>query len=341
MFRRIVWFIGICLFIAAAFAAWFMPQAYRDLPTGDAKSFEVKAGTSLGQVADRLEGDQIIQSALAYKIYSRMDSRALQVKPGVYSLIPGTSFRSLAQQLSLGPERDETSVRFIEGQDLEDYIVLLGEYGISETEARDLVGDPFAGKPFAPALREEFSFLKSLPANASLEGYVFPNTYRVWKDQLPLGLLLKQLNAFETVTEGYAEDAKSQGRDLREVVILASIVEEEGRNPEERRMIAGVFFNRIKIGMRLQSDATVNYVTKAGRARPTYEDLEADSPYNTYKNDGLPPAPICNPGEEALEAALHPAEHDYYFYLHDEDGNIYYARNIEEHKKNRWKAYGE
>ena len=93
--------------------------------------------------------------------------------------------------------------------------------------------------------------------------------------------------------------------------------------------------------MPLQSDATINYITGSGRARPTLNELESESDYNTYQNKGLPPGPICNPGLDSLKAAYNPTKSSYYYYLHDKDGKIYYAKNLEEHKKNRWQAYHE
>ncbi|MBD3281605.1 endolytic transglycosylase MltG [Candidatus Uhrbacteria bacterium] len=339
--RKIFFLFGIFLLIAGIFLAWFFPSAYIGSPSEFKVSVNLPANSSVSEIARLLQQKGIITSAYGYQIYALFNATAKSAVPGQYEIAPGSSYQQIARQISLGPKREEITMQFIEGQTLDDWQSKLILQGVSATSVSDLVGDTRASKSFAKGLEEQFDFLADLPEGTSLEGYLFPNTYRVWKDQLPLGIALKQLNEFERQTQGFTSTAAAQGRTLHEVVTLASIVEKEGRNPEERRNIARIFLNRLKIGMRLQSDATVNYVTGANNPRPTLDELEIESAYNTYRNTGLPPGPICNPGKDALDAALNPAENNYYFYLHDEEGNIYYAQNAEGHKLNRWKAYGE
>jgi UPF0755 protein len=318
-----------------------LPSAFFDASESTTAKISIPADSSVQDIADLLSEKNIISSALGYRIYALIDKNANRALPGEYEVVPGSSYRQITRQLSRGPKREEITLRFIEGQTLDDWQASLVAMDVSATSVKALVGDTRIGQSYAKGLEEQYEFLRDLPAGSSLEGYLFPNTYRVWKDQLPLGIVLRQLSEFARQTQDFAEQSASQGRTLHEVVILASIVEKEGRTPEERRQIARIFLNRLKIGMRLQSDATVNYVTGHSRARPTLKDLEFESPYNTYRNTGLPPGPICNPGKDALDAALNPADNNYYFYLHDDAGNIYYGRNAEEHKQNRWKAYGE
>ncbi len=339
--RKFLFILGILLLVSGIFLAWFFPSAYIGSPAESTILFNVPADSSVSDIALLLQQKGVITSAYGYQIFALFNQSVVNMIPGEYDLAPGSSYQQIARQLSRGPKRDEITIQFIEGQTLDDWQSQLILQGVSATSVQDLVGDTREGQSFAEGLKERFDFLAKLPEDTSLEGYLFPNTYRVWKDQLPLGIALKQLNEFESRTEGFAATATSQGRTLHEVVTLASIVEKEGRNSKERRNIARIFLNRLKIGMRLQSDATVNYVTGANNPRPTLDELEIQSPYNTYRNEGLPPGPICNPGKDALDAALNPADNDYYFYLHDQDGNIYYAKNAEEHKLNRWKAYGE
>jgi peptidoglycan lytic transglycosylase G len=339
--KKFLFLLGILLLILGIFTAWFFPAAYIGAPAEFTVKITIPKDSSVSDVALLLNQKGIITSSYGYQLFAIVDEAARRTMVGEYDLAPGSSYQQIARQISLGPKRNEISLQFIEGQTLDDWQSKLLLQGVSATSTSDLVGDTRAGKSFTKGLEEQFDFLKDLPEGTSLEGYLFPNTYRVWKDQLPLGVALKQLNEFENQIEGFADEAAKQGRTLHEVVTLASIVEKEGRSPEERRNIARIFLNRLKIGMRLQSDATVNYVTGDNNPRPTLNDLDTASPYNTYKNTGLPPGPICNPGKDALDAALNPADNNYYFYLHDEEGNIYYAKNAEGHKVNRWKAYGE
>lgn len=333
--------LGLAVIALGLFLAWFVPSAYFGHASQQTVRVTISPNDTSEQVAQNLVDKGVISSKFGYEIFSWVDSSARHPKAGEYDIALGSSYRSMARQISLGPTRNEIEIKTLEGSDIQDLQAQLVSRGVSKISVGDLIGDPERGKPFAKALRDQFDFLKDLSADATLEGYLFPDTYRVWKDQLPLGLVLKQLNRFSEVTEGYAEAAKSQGRSLPEVVILASIVEREGRTIEEKRMIAQIFLNRLKGGMRLQSDATVNYATNGNKARPTLDDLQNDSPYNTYRHDGLPPGPICNPGKDSLDATMHPTANDYYYYLHDAAGKIYYAKTIEEHRINRAKAFGE
>ncbi len=339
--RIILYILGVILLASGIFMAWFLPSAFFSVSESETVTINIPTDSSVQDIANILNDKNIISSTFGYRIYAFIDKNANHALPGEYEIIPGNSYRQIARQLSLGPKREEITLRFIEGETLDDWQASLVAFNVSATSIKALVGDTRISLSYSKGLEERYEFLRDLPSGSSLEGYLFPDTYRVWKDQLPLGIVLKQLNEFSNKTQGFAEQATSQGRTLHEVVILASIIEKEGRNSEERRQIARIFLNRLKIGMRLQSDATVNYVTGHGRARPTLEDLEFASPYNTYQNIGLPPGPICNPSKDALDAALNPADNDYYFYLHDDAGNIYYGHNAEEHKLNRWKAYGE
>lgn len=225
--------------------------------------------------------------------------------------------RLIAQNQPHVPPREEVSVTVIEGWTVRDIMDALQAKGI------DVRPSDFLAARFA----DDFPFLKTLPPETNLEGYLVPDTYRVWKDELPDGLIKKQLSLFPVTT-------------TRDQLILASIVEKEAKYEADRPIIAGIFMNRLKIGMALQSDATLNYVLRSGQARLTAKDLETNSPYNTYANRGLPPGPICNPGRSSLEAAIHPTKTSYFYFLTDSQGKAYYAKTLEEHVRNRLKAFG-
>lgn len=214
----------------------------------------------------------------------------------------------------------------------------------------------------------EYVVLADKPAKQSLQGYLFPDTYRVAKNALPANIVALLLDTFEqkfnqaskdsTEAAGYyvlpgyenlkLKNRTAPGLTAFEVITLASIVEKEtGRAGEnassarlltERQTVAGVFLNRLEAGMALQSDASINYITKSGRASSTAKDLEIDSPYNTYKYPGLPPGPIANVSYSSLYAALHPIETDNLYFLHAQpSGEIYYAKTLDEHNSNRAK----
>ena len=341
--KKIFFVLALILLFAAGFFSWFAPAAWLSTPESDAQSvkFDVPEGATPNEVGVALQERGIIGSSWGYALYVRIDATAQRPKAGDYLVKSGMSYRKLARLLALGPERNEVEVKIIEGWDLSDEEAALAKYGVEGKDFRTLSGNYNAKKGFDPALKEDHAFLSELPVGSSLEGYLFPDTYRVWQDQLPQSLVLKQLTQFSKLYDEISPELKKQGRSLDELMILASIVEREAASAEDKKMVAGIYLNRIKRGMLLQSDATVNYVTGAGRARPTLDDLAVDSPFNTYKYKGLPPAPICNPGKESILAALNPTPSEYLYYLHDAEGKSYYARTLEEHKVNRWKAYGE
>ncbi len=214
----------------------------------------------------------------------------------------------------------------------------------------------------------DYAFLQDKPKKADLQGFLFPDTYKVAKTGTADSILFKLLNTFEqkfslaasgsSLKAGYYQlsgyenlnlkNRVSSGLTVYDVVTLASIVERETGKPgenasssrlqTERQTVAGIFLNRLEAGQALQSDATVNFITKAGLASPTLDQTKIDSLYNTYKYTGLPPGPIGNPSYSSLYAVLHPIKSDYLYFLHSQpEGVIYYAKTLDEHNKNKAK----
>lgn len=309
-------------------------------PAPEAIKFTLLASRDTRQVADDLQREGVIASAWRYRLYELMNVGARHPKPGDYVLRRGQSYRDIARMLALGPGRREVEIRLIEGKTIDDLADrLLSQEAIPLADTRALVGRSADRAPFDLKFREDFPVLQKVPSGRSLEGYLFPETYRVWGDQLPEGLVRKQLQEFQDRFGAAVITNKSAPlKTLDEVVILASIVEAEVRDDADRRIVAGIFMNRLRDGMALQTDATLSYLTKSGRARSTSADLSIDSPYNTYKYRGLPPSPINNPGESALNAVLNPVASEYRFFLTDAAGKVYYARTLEEHTANRRRA---
>ncbi len=339
MAKKLTWFLLIVVVLASV--GRFIFLAWIGSPTvGATKQFIVEPGAGGTKTATQLERDDLISSVFWYRAYGLLSSAARHPKAGTYRLQPGQSFSQIATILATGPESDEVQVRVIEGWSISDIrTVLKQEQGISEDEVIKVLGEEGDRASFDPTLRDQFPFLKSLPPKRSLEGYLFPDTYRVWRGQLPKGLAIKQLKEFEQRIATEQVTAASAPLDtLDEVIILASIVEKEVAKPEERKMVAGIFLRRLREGIPLQSDATVNYITRSGRSRATADDLKIESAYNTYKNKTLPPGPISNPSETAIRAVLEPTPSPYRYFLTDEQGQIYYGRTLEEHIANRRKA---
>lgn len=314
---------------------WFVPQALTSNPKSDAASvgITIKSGDSIDQIASELQQRGIIVSSWAFKKYAWFDANAAHIKPGSYVLKNGMNFRNIANILAIGPTKDEISITIPEGKTVKQEAEMTGLQGV----------DP---KIFVEAIdpkkwKNDFPWISNLPTGSTLEGYLFPSTYRVWREQLPEGLIRKQLNEFSKRLPEIEKQANAQGKTVHEIITIASIVEREVAGDADRKIVAGIFLRRLREKMPLQSDATINYVTMGGRARPTFTDLAVDSPYNTYRNKGLPPGPISNPGDAAIDAVLHPDDHGYRFFLTDNNGKAFYAKSFDEHKQNRRKVYGE
>ncbi|GMU25300.1 endolytic transglycosylase MltG [Patescibacteria group bacterium] len=323
--------IGGILMSAFVSAAWFsIPEA------GAPVSIIVGEEETADAVADALQSSGLLKTRLGYDMFASLYPPARRPKAGSYSFRKGTPYKTIADVIALGPKREEVSIQIIEGKTINDEAEQLKAYGVDPSLVYALTGRTRPSLPFDAALAEDFDFLKDIPSGQSLEGYLFPDTYRVWKDQLPEGLIRKQLRAFvEKALIPLDADRKASGMSWHEIITLASIVEAEVQHSEDRQIVAGIFLKRMKNGMRLQSDATLNYILQSGRSRATADDLATDSPYNTYRRDGLPPGPINQPSLSSIRAVLSPLMTDYYFFLTGKDGAVHYARTFEEHIANK------
>ena len=319
----------------------FIFNAFLSTPSaGERQNIEIAEGWGANQVADLLASKNLIGSAGGYKFYSWLDAEARHPHTGTYGLRPGMNYRQISHLLGLGPGRTESELRLIEGWSVDDEAAYLqSQSGVQPREFFNAAGSSQNRAPFDNKLRATHPFLKDLPADRSLEGYLFPDTYRVWEDLLPQTLIDKQLDEFQTRFGNTVVTADSSPlKTLDQVVTLASIVEKEVSQEADRKLVAGIFLRRLREGMALQSDATLNYVTHSGRTQANAEDLQLESAYNSYTNKGLPPSPICNPSATAVQAVLQPTPSKYRYFLADKQGKIWYAATLEEHVLNRQRA---
>ena len=188
------------------------------------------------------------------------------------------------------------------------------------------------------AWQTDYEFLTDAPESASLEGYIFPDTYYIDSQKGVETLIIKSLNNFDQkLSEDIRQEISNQGKTIFEVITLASIVEREVPSLSDKKKVADIFLKRLSADIGLQSDATINYITGKGLTQPSYADLQIDSPYNTYKYRGLPPGPIANPGFDSIIAVVYPASNPYYYFLTTKDGEVIYSRTYEEHLDNKEK----
>ena len=276
----------------------------------------VEQGDTLSSVADKLEEAGVIGSATVFKLESRVQGGETEIKAGEYQFVPGEDSEQILETLSSGDSISAFTITVPEGLNLEQTArVVEGEGGIP--------ADEFA----SAAARTDYGydFLED-PAIRTTEGFLFPKKYEFERGVDALQVVDRLLQQYLLEKEGL-DFAEAQDRfDLTEyeLVTVASLVEEESANLEERSLIAGVIYNRIRLGMPLQVDATVQYALGKAKEDLKLDDLEVDSPYNTYRNPGLPPGPISSPSRESIRAALEPAETDYLYYVLEADGKEHF-----------------
>jgi len=227
----------------------------------------------------------------------------------------------------------EIRVAFPEGTSIYKMGIILQKTGFKHwREFQQLVDQGITAELRA----RHWKIFKYIPSE-SLEGYLFPDTYNFFPDASAESMAEVMLNRFESVVGPFwdrsgAADAK---RSLHEILTLASIVEKEAKKPEERPIIASVFYNRLKIGMALAADPTVKYALERPSKKVYLDQLAVRSPYNTYKVRGLPPGPICNPGLDSIKAAVYPAKTNYLFFVAKKDGSHTFSRTWQEHQRAR------
>jgi UPF0755 protein len=290
-------------------------------PTGEPARVVVPRGASLRVAAESLSAQGVIGSTRLFRLFARATGAETTIKPGTYQFTTDAGYRDVLDALVTGRGLMATVV-IPEGFDLRDITPAL-------SRALDVPADSVR------AAMTDTTWLRKLEVPvASLEGYLFPATYT-----FPAGTTARE--AVDVMVERFLDawkpewDARLQAMSIsrHDAITMASIVEKEARKPEERPIISAVYWNRVKKGMRLQADPTVQYALPQHVARVLYKDLEVDSKYNTYRNAGLPPGPIASPGEASIAAALSPADVPYLFFVARPDGGHEFRTTFAEHAK--------
>lgn len=301
---------------------------------GPSVNFEMRPGESIVSLAERLEEAGLIESRYAFLAYVVRHGFYRSLQAGTYAFSGKMPLSAIVTALREGKVVPPgVRVTFPEGWTITQMAERL--------TANKLPGDVFkmiASDPF-PKWRERFPFLREMPAKVSLEGYLFPDTY-IFPEQSTGELIVGELleNFGKRVTPAMIEAARAKELTLHQLMTLASIVEAEVRTPEDRRMVADLFLRRLKIGLALQSDATLRYILGENKIKYSLGETQVISPYNTYRNGGLPPGPIGNPSLEAIEAVLDPIPNDFLFFLNNaETGATVFSRTFEEHVINKEK----
>lgn len=305
-------------------------------------AFSIQKGDSVKKIARNLKDKGIIDSKFTFEVYVWLLGLEKIFQAEDYRLRPGSSIHSLVKKLTTINTR-EKQFTIIEGWHLKDIEKYL--------KSKELIKDEkelyyITGQPLVDYRKTKvefkggwnYSFLKDKPAYLGLEGYIYPDTYRVLAEANAESLIKKALNNFDKkLTQELRDEIKRQKKTIFEVVTLASIVEKEISGYENRRTVADIFLRRIKKRMALQSDASINYITGKGMVSPLYVDLKIKSPWNTYQNRGLPLGPIGNPSIESIKAVIYPKKNENYYFLTDKEGNIYFSKTYQEHLQKKAK----
>ena len=284
--------------------------------------YEVKKGLGDEEIARELKKSGIIKSEFFFRLYVVASLRHSSLQAGKYNLSPRMSTHTIARKMSNG-DVIRNKITIFEGWDKNDVAVYFEEKGLcKKDEFLALVK-----KDYSPS----FDFLADKPKNLDLEGYLFPDTYEIAEGdtcQDVLGVILANFNK-KLAPELRTEIAK-QKKSIFDIITMASMIEKEVRNINDKKIVSGILWKRIVIGMPLQVDATVNYITGKSDPAARIKDTQIDSPYNTYKYYGLPLGSISNPGINSILAAIYPTKTDYLYYL--SDGKTYYSKTFEEHQ---------
>jgi UPF0755 protein len=293
---------------------WSTNSAPLDTKDTKLRDFEVISGDTFSSVATRLEAQKLIRSSLAFRVWHQLSSDGVVLQRGLYQISPSMDYDQIVKAFAA---QQSTAVRIT----------------IREGSRVEQLAELFAAQLDNRTFRKD-AFLKlAVP----LEGTLFPDTYEFYANENAENVIQKLRGQFDlkyTQAKG-PTDAKRK----EEIIIIASLIEREGINAQDRRMISGIIRNRLDIDMALQIDATLQYVRDTQTppelwwASPSPALKELDSPYNTYKYPGLPPGPIANPGYDSIIAALNPTESDYLYYLHAQ-GQAYYAKDYDQHQLN-------
>ena len=283
---------------------------------------KIAEGMTTAEIADVLEDKEVIASSLKFRLVSRLRGYDGQLKPGTYLFTLDMDDEAVFAKLLNG---EKYLVRFTipEGFGVKEIAERL--YSLDIADKEDFLK---AAEDFAP-----YGYMrKHKNVRYAAEGFLFPETYSIESDT-PIEEILKIMaGEFDKrITPQMRERAKELGLSLYDLTTLASLVEREVRYPEDRAIVAQVFLKRLKLNMPLQTDATLQYLLDAPKEDVTFKDTEIDSPYNTYKNVGLPPGPIANAGIESFNAVLNPANTDYLYFVADRQGHNHYSYTYDEH----------
>lgn len=341
MKKVILIIIGLCFLTGV----WFV---YSEIYTAQAVkspkvTFQVKEGESVSALADRLDQEQVVRHGWLFKKYVAFKGIDKEIRFGTFEVLSPITLHRVVEVLGK-PGTTEREITIIPGWDIRDIANYFENQGMFQAEEiTELIGLPAVNYNSEnipkPTLNLDLNIAKDKPACVSFEGYIAPDTYRIYKDASLEEIMEKLIRHRDSqFTDQMMRDIENFGKDKHDILTMASILEREVQAKEDREKIADIFWRRYEMNWALQADSTVHYALgKKGEVFTTKEERDSLSQWNTYKYPGLPLGPICSPSIESIMAAIYPQKNDYWYFLTTPEGDVKYAETIEEHNENRKK----
>lgn len=331
--KRINILIIIIIVLFFILQAIYVPKSFSE--TED-KLFLIEKGENLFQIANKLEQEGMIRSRFFFNFFVFLKNSQSKLQAGEYSLNSSMNITEIANKIISG-DTIKILITIPEGWNLRDIAWNFENKGMFQAEELfELIGfidySVNTDLPEPKDFSSDYEFLKDKPKNVNLEGYLFPDTYETVPGAGLESIVRKMLDNFDKkLTQDLREKIKEQGRTVFEIITMASLLEKEVKDFEEKKIVAGILWKRMENKIGLHVDATISYITGKKTVKISKQETEIDSPYNTYKYRGLPLGPICNPGLESIMAAIHPADSDYWYYLSTPEGETIFNQTLEEH----------
>lgn len=345
--RKVVLIAAIIIFllIGAVFGGgyFYIHSALKPVDPSNKKevTVEIPIGSSVSGIGEILEKKGIIKNGKVFKYYVKFKNEA-DFMAGSYQLAPSMTLPEILSKLKTGKVMEEVvfKITIPEGKQLRQIAEIIAE---KTNRDYDEVFNTLNDSEFIKSMMAKYpDILTEEVLNNQvmypLEGYLFPATYPYYEENPSIEkIVIEMLNKTRDVIHEYEGQMSEKNMTPHQLLTMASLIEEEATEKADRNSIASVFYNRLKIDMPLQTDPTVLYATGKHKERVLYEDLEVDSPYNTYKNTGLPPGPIACPGTISIEAALNPDDTDFLYFLATADGDVTFTKTLDEHNREKAK----
>jgi len=313
----------IFIFFLIGIFIWTEIYLPKNFQLGEEKLFSVEKGQSLFQISQYLEKEGLIKNKFFFNLYVVLKGSQKKLRAGEYSLSSSESINRIAEKIISG--------------DIAKIVVTIPEgFTLNQIQER-LSPFPNVTKSFLVTLmvgnfKKEFQFLEDAPDNATLEGFLFPDTYQFSFRANIEEIVRKMLENFDKkLIPELREEIKKQRKTVLEIITMASLIEKEVSKNEDKELVSGILWKRLKNNFPLQVDATITYITGKKTTGISIEETKINSLFNTYKYLGLPPGPICNPGIDSIKAAIYPKNSDYWYYLSTPEGKTIFSKTLEEH----------